>query len=80
MTCHDCKTGVEGQKHHTYTNKRGRVWRKCAPCYEKEPRLSDLQPVECYTRIVGYLRPRDHANPGKRAEIEQRKMFEFKKT
>jgi len=33
-------------------------------------------PVECYTRVVGYFRPKNDTNPGKRAEIEDRRLFD----
>jgi anaerobic ribonucleoside-triphosphate reductase len=32
-------------------------------------------PCEIYTRVVGYFRPVDQANPGKRAEIAERVML-----
>ena len=31
--------------------------------------------VECYTRIVGYLRPKRSANPGKQQEIRDRLFY-----
>ena len=40
---------------------------------------SKRQKCEVYTRIVGYLRPVDQWNPGKRAELKDRKMFNTKK-
>ena len=40
---------------------------------------SKRQKCEIYTRIVGYLRPVDQWNPGKRAELKDRKMFNIKK-
>lgn len=30
---------------------------------------------EVYSRVVGYIRPKDHYNPGKQAEFEMRKKF-----
>jgi len=38
----------------------------------------ERQPVECYTRIMGYLRPREDANIGKKQEIKERKYFNIK--
>jgi hypothetical protein len=32
-------------------------------------------PVECYTRVVGYFRPVTHCNPGKIAEIDDRRLY-----
>ena len=38
------------------------------------------QPVECWTRIMGYFRPISEYNRGKRAEFEERVWFTEKKT
>ena len=38
----------------------------------------ERQPVECYTRIMGYYRPETEANIGKRQEIKERKHFNIK--
>jgi len=37
------------------------------------------QPVECWTRIMGYFRPISEYNRGKRAEFEERVWFTEKK-
>ena len=36
-------------------------------------------PVECYTRIVGYFRPKSESNKGKQAEINDRRPFDANK-
>ena len=36
-------------------------------------------PVECYSRVVGYFRPIADTNPGKRAEMNDRKLFDANK-
>jgi hypothetical protein len=36
-------------------------------------------PCEIYTRVVGYYRPTSEANPGKRAEIADRKMADLQR-
>lgn len=33
------------------------------------------QPVECFSRAMGYIRPIKNFNIGKRAEFEERKTF-----
>lgn len=33
-------------------------------------------PVECYSRVVGYFRPVNQANPGKQEEMRARKHFD----
>ena len=40
------------------------------------PTCTDEQPCEVYSRIVGYLRPVQQWNKGKKAEYAQRKTFE----
>ncbi|MFP3897262.1 MAG: ribonucleoside triphosphate reductase [Anaerolineales bacterium] len=40
------------------------------------PKCDDEQPCEVYSRVVGYLRPVQQWNRGKRSEYEQRKTFE----
>jgi len=49
---------------------------KCDACFEKEKSLVGFQPTECYSRVVGYLRPVKQFNPGKQAEYKDRKMFD----
>jgi len=49
---------------------------KCDPCFKKNSSLQNYQSAEVYSRIVGYLRPVNKWNPGKRAEFTQRKVFE----
>jgi hypothetical protein len=36
----------------------------------------ERQPVECYTRIMGYYRRKRDANPGKQSEIAGRRLFQ----
>ena len=33
------------------------------------------QPVECWTRVMGYFRPYSHFNKGKKYEFNERKWF-----
>lgn len=48
---------------------------KCEKCFEAKDWLTEYHPVETYSRIVGYLRPIQQWNPGKKAEFDQRKDF-----
>lgn len=43
--------------------------------------LSDeeRQPVECWTRVMGYFRPVSHFNKGKKSEYAERVWFEESK-
>lgn len=36
---------------------------------------SERQPCEVWTRVMGYHRPKDSFNKGKKAEFEERKNF-----
>lgn len=40
----------------------------------------DRQPCEVFTRVMGYYRPKDCANIGKRGEFAQRVYFDEKKS
>ena len=40
---------------------------------------SDRQPVECWTRVMGYFRPYSHFNKGKKSEFDERKWFDEEK-
>jgi len=42
---------------------------------EKNDLSAKRQPCEVYSRIVGYLRPVQNWNEGKKAEYEDRKEF-----
>jgi hypothetical protein len=52
---------------------------KCEACHEKNPRWTDFQPCEIYTRVVGYLRPVQQFNPGAKASYKKRVTFEAEK-
>ena len=51
---------------------------KCDTCFAKDKVLRDWQPVETYSRVVGYLRPVRQWNKGKIAEFKERKEFVLK--
>lgn len=35
----------------------------------------ERQPVECWTRVMGYFRPVSHFNKGKKSEFKERVWF-----
>lgn len=37
------------------------------------------QPVECWTRVMGYFRPYSHFNKGKKSEFNDRVWFDERK-
>lgn len=48
---------------------------KCEVCFDADRTLRNFKEVECYSRVVGYLRPIQQWNPGKLAEFNNRKSF-----
>ncbi len=49
---------------------------KCDKCFKKNPELRNYMPCEVYSRVVGYLRPVNQWNEGKRQEFKARKKFQ----
>lgn len=45
---------------------------KCADCYASQPELRNFNPIEVYTRVIGYYRPVSSFNRGKKKEYSQR--------
>lgn len=37
---------------------------------------TERQPVECWTRVMGYFRPVSHFNKGKKSEFAERVWFD----
>jgi len=48
---------------------------KCNECYAKSPALTNYQPCEVYSRVVGYIRPVQQWHKGKRKEYGDRVEF-----
>ncbi len=83
--CHDCQTKIkietEGKKIKNgkmlvYENegKKTTIF-KCNDCFGKSQELRNYQPCEIYSRVVGYLRPVQQWNLGKKREYEERKEY-----
>jgi len=47
---------------------------KCVACHKKDPALH-YQPCEVYSRVVGYIRPVEQWNRGKKAEWKDRVVY-----
>ena len=87
--CHDCGADVTVLIDRTgkdYEIRNGLVWKyqeldkpffKCIKCVEANPRLTNFQPTEVYSRVVGYLRPVKQWNKGKQQEFSERKTFKM---
>lgn len=81
--CHDCKKAIEvdGEMINNgvyleYQNgdKKINVY-KCNDCYAKNASLTNYQPCEVYSRVVGYIRPVQQWHKGKKQEYGERKEF-----
>lgn len=81
--CHDCGKSIEiSDKEiengvlliYEKENEEIKAY-KCNECYDKDSLLRNYQPTEVYSRIVGYLRPVQDWNEGKKQEHSERKTF-----
>lgn len=77
IICHDCSKQLNKGEEYVPYRVANEGYFKCRSCYEKDPVLKNFQPVECYSRIVGYIRPVKQWNPGKTSEWKQRKTFKI---
>jgi hypothetical protein len=87
--CHDCKEEVIIDIDKTkddYTIIGGLVWKydeietpffKCMKCANINPKLTNYRPIEVYSRVVGYIRPTQTWNKGKKAEWDNRKTYKI---
>ncbi len=84
--CHDCKTEIK-IKDREIKNGRMLIYEdggeklkvfKCNDCFSESQELRKYQPCEVYSRIVGYLRPVEQWNLGKKQEFKERKEYKIK--
>ena len=89
--CHDCCKHVEvkvtvNKEEGTITIEGGSVYKvkegleerlffKCESCFKNDHTLRNWKQCEVYSRVVGYLRPINQWNKGKKAEYDQRVDF-----
>jgi len=81
--CYDCKKEIEIKEGKikngvslTYKDGSDKITiLKCNECYKKNPSLTNFRKCEVYSRIVGYLRPVQQWNQGKKQEFKERKIF-----
>ena len=82
-TCHDCGKEIEivndevqNGVYLAYENGDNKInVFKCNDCYTKNASLTNYQPCEVYSRVVGYIRPVQQWHKGKKQEFEERKEF-----
>jgi hypothetical protein len=87
--CHDCSKQVEvtatlrggeieivgGAVFKIKQGLEEKVILKCDTCYAIDKTLRNYRQCDVYSRVVGYLRPVNHWNKGKKAEFKLRKEF-----
>lgn len=87
--CHDCKKEISvlavrsgdeitvtgGAVYDPMIDGEHSFFIKCEDCFKKRHDLTHYNPVETYSRIVGYMRPVENWNGAKKSEFEMRKPF-----
>lgn len=81
--CHDCQKEIkiEGKEIKNglmlvYDNSGEKInVFKCKDCYQNSQELRNYQPCEVYSRVVGYLRPVQQWNLGKKEEFRWRREY-----
>ncbi len=82
--CHDCKRKIEVKGdslikakmlEYDTGNEKIKIL-KCDSCFEKNSSLSNYQECEIYSRIVGYIRPVQQWNAGKKLEYSEREEYQ----
>ena len=88
--CHDCGAAVEvdvivneegeivisgGSIYQVKQDHEKSLYFKCDECFEIDKTLRNYREIEVYSRVVGYLRPVNQYNKGKKEEFRMRKVF-----
>jgi anaerobic ribonucleoside-triphosphate reductase len=81
--CHDCKKEIKigenkilNGKELVYNDNGEKITvLKCNTCFDKNPSLNNFRKCEVYSRVVGYLRPVEQWNKGKKQEYKERKNY-----
>jgi len=75
--CHDCGKTIQKNEEFMAYEIEGVEYLKCKACHQKDPVLRNFRKTEVYSRVVGYIRPVDQWNQGKRTEFDDRKTFDL---
>ena len=84
MVCRDCSKQITINSNQELENAVSLVYDnagekinilKCSDCYAKSPALTNFQPCEVYSRVVGYIRPVQQWHKGKKQEYGERVEF-----
>ncbi len=81
--CHDCNKKIEVEEgnlieakmlEYDTGNEKIKIL-KCDSCFKKNSSLNNYQKCEVYSRIVGYIRPVQQWNTGKKLEYSEREEY-----
>jgi hypothetical protein len=83
--CHDCKKELSVENEEikdgvllAYENGDQKInIFKCSDCFAKNKSLTNFQPCEVYSRVVGYIRPVQQWHKGKKQEYGERTEFKL---
>ncbi|OGZ18044.1 MAG: hypothetical protein A2Z78_01680 [Candidatus Nealsonbacteria bacterium RBG_13_36_15] len=83
--CHDCRAKIEIKDKKikngflcVYENGGEKFTAfKCNDCFARNPTLTNFRKCEVYSRVVGYLRPVQQWNLGKKEEFGERKEYKL---
>lgn len=81
--CHDCEKkieingeAIENGVYLSYDNAGEKInIFKCKECFDTSKVLTNFQPCEVYSRVVGYIRPVQQWHIGKKQEFDERKEY-----
>ena len=85
IKCHDCNKKAETNGEELLNGviaeydagEKIKVF-KCHDCFNKNKSLTNYQPCEVYSRVVGYLRPVQQWHKGKQQEYREKKNYKIK--
>jgi len=92
IVCHDCDKEIAIDSNQELENAVSLVYAlpaqagnagekinilKCNDCYAKNPSLTNFQPCEVYSRVVGYIRPVQQWHKGKKQEFGERVEYKI---
>ncbi|HOX10606.1 MAG TPA: anaerobic ribonucleoside-triphosphate reductase [Candidatus Moranbacteria bacterium] len=75
LICHDCGKAIQNDEEYMPYKVGSEIYIKCKACHQTDPVLRNFRKTEVYSRVVGYIRPIQQWNKGKRAEFADRKEF-----
>ena len=83
--CHDCAKAIMVENDEVkngvyleYQNGDAKInVFKCNECFAKNKSLTNFQPCEVYSRVVGYIRPVQQWHKGKKQEYGEREEFKI---